>query len=223
MNIRVGDYVWCQDIEEYGFVEKVKRSLHPAYDDVVRVRMESNGAYRSYFPHALVWANTNTSPMCESASDYPVDDTDLPEENVRFDSPVSKEAWTKVLDDAMRAEVRQTSDSGAQKGSKLARYDMIPADALEILAEHYGIGAEKYPPFDNGDEYGRLDNWRRCYDWSLSFAAMQRHSWQFWNGEDIDPETGSPHLAAVAWHALAMLHWSLNDELKTKYDDRPRM
>lgn len=128
-----------------------------------------------------------------------------------------------MFDDAMRAEVRQTSDSGAQKGSKLARYDMIPADALEILAEHYGIGAEKYPPFDNGDEYGRLDNWRRCYDWSLSFAAMQRHSWQFWNGEDIDPETGSPHLAAVAWHALAILHWSLNDELKTKYDDRPRM
>ena len=123
----------------------------------------------------------------------------------------------------LRREVRQTSVSGAQKGSKLARYDMIPADALKILAEHYGIGAKKYPPFDNGDEYGRLDNWRRGYDWSLSFAAMQRHSWQFWNGEDIDPETGSPHLAAVAWHALAMLHWSLNDELKDKYDDRPRM
>lgn len=68
-----------------------------------------------------------------------------------------------------------------------------------------------------------LDNWRRGYDWSLSFAAMQRHSWQFWNGEDIDPETGSPHLAAVAWHALAMLHWSLNPELKEEYDDRPRL
>lgn len=26
-----------------------------------------------------------------------------------------------------------------------------------------------------------------------------------------------------AWHALAMLHWSLNDEMKDKYDDRPRM
>ena len=47
MTIRVGDYVWCRDIEEYGFVEQVKRSFHPAYDDVVRVRMESNGADRS--------------------------------------------------------------------------------------------------------------------------------------------------------------------------------
>ena len=116
-----------------------------------------------------------------------------------------------------------TSDSGATKQVKEARYDMIPADALEILARHYGKGAEKYPPFDNGDGLGVLDNFRRGYHWSLSFAAMQRHSWQFWNGEDIDPETGSPHLAAIAWHALAMLHWSLNDELKDKYDDRPRM
>ena len=62
VNIRVGDYVWCQDIEEYGFVEKVKHSLHPAYDDVVRVRMESDGAYRSYSAHTLVCANTDTSP-----------------------------------------------------------------------------------------------------------------------------------------------------------------
>ena len=123
----------------------------------------------------------------------------------------------------MTDEVRQTSDSGASKGSKLERYDMIPADALELVAKHYGKGAEKYPPFDSGDGYGVLDNYRRGYAWSLSFAAMMRHAWAFWRGEDIDQETDSPHLAAVVWHALTMLHWSLNDELKTKYDDRPRM
>ena len=123
----------------------------------------------------------------------------------------------------MTDEIRQTSDSGASKGSKLARYDMIPADSLRILAEHYGKGAEKYPPFDNGDGLGVLDNYRRGYHWSLSFAAMMRHAWAFWGGEDTDKETGSPHLAAVAWHALTLLHWSLNEDLKKKYDDRPRM
>ena len=118
-------------------------------------------------------------------------------------------------------ETRVTSPTGSSKNSKLARYDMIPADALELVAKHYGKGAEKYPPFDSGDGNGVLDNWRRGYAWSLSFAAMMRHAWAFWRGEDIDPETGSPHLAAVVWHALAMLHWSLNDDLKQKYDDRP--
>ena len=128
-----------------------------------------------------------------------------------------------MFDDAMRAEVRQTSDSGAQKGSKRARHDMIPTDALTILAEHYGIGAEKYQPVINDEHPNGIDNWRLGYPWSLSYAAMQRHATQFWGGEDIDQETGSPHLAAVAWHALAMLHWSLNDELTEKYDDRPRL
>lgn len=194
MEIRVGDYVYCQDTEEYGFVEKVENSTDPVYDDVVTVQMEYDGRLRTFAALTLVIANTNSSPMCESASDKPVSD-----------------------------EVRQTSDSGAQKGSKLARYDMIPADALELVAKHYGKGAEKYPPFDNDDGYGVLDNWRRGYAWSLSFAAMMRHAWAFWRGEDIDPETGSPHLAAIVWHALTMLHWSNNEELKEKYDDRPRI
>ena len=135
---------------------------------------------------------------------------------------VVNKTQVRAGDETDSGEVRQTSDSGAQKGSKLARYDMIPADALRILAEHYGKGAEKYPPFDSGDGLGVLDNYRRGYHWSLSFAAMMRHAWAFWGGEDTDKETGSPHLAAVAWHALTLLHWSQNEDLKKKYDDRPR-
>lgn len=160
MTIRVGDYVWCQDIEEYGFVELVKRAAYPDITDFVRVRMESDGAYRYYIASELVIVNT--PPMCESASDKSVEDTDLPEENVRFNSPVSKEAGAKVFAKAESDEVRQTSDSGAQKGSKLARYDMIPADALKILAKHYGIGAEKYPPFRSVDEEATAENIRKA-------------------------------------------------------------
>lgn len=91
-------------------------------------------------------------------------------------------------------EVRVTSSTGAEKGSKLARFDLIPVGPLTELAEHFGRGAKKYAD----------RNWEAGYDWSLSFAAMQRHAWQFWNGEDIDPETGSKHIIAVAWHALAL-------------------
>lgn len=65
------------------------------------------------------------------------------------------------------------------------------------MARHYGRGAEKYE--DN--------NWRRGYEWSLSYAALQRHATAFWGGEDVDPETGSHHLAAVAFHAFAMMEW----------------
>lgn len=85
--------------------------------------------------------------------------------------------------------------TGAEKGRKLARYDLIPAEALELLAKHYGIGGQKYAD----------RNWEAGYPWSWSFAAMMRHAWAFWRGENIDAETESLHLIAVAWHALALV------------------
>lgn len=105
-------------------------------------------------------------------------------------------------------EVRVTSDTGGQKGSKLARYDLIPADALRQVAELYGKGAEKYQDH----------NWRKGYDWSLSFAALQRHAWQFWNGENYDRETGAPHMASVAFHALALITFM---QEQPEFDNRP--
>lgn len=95
-----------------------------------------------------------------------------------------------------QSEVRVVNETtGGAKGSKLARFDLIPAAALELLAEHYGRGSQKYED----------RNWEKGYDWGLSFAALNRHLWAFWGGEDIDAETGSPHLVAVAWHAFTLL------------------
>ncbi|QFG08902.1 hypothetical protein PBI_MALAGASYROSE_54 [Mycobacterium phage MalagasyRose] len=90
------------------------------------------------------------------------------------------------------------------------RYDLIPAEPLRMLAEHYGRGALKYDD----------DNWRKGYDWRLSFAALNRHLWQHWAGEPIDEETGSPHLIAVAWHAFTLcefrvIHPEFDTRLKT--------
>lgn len=113
-------------------------------------------------------------------------------------------------------EVRMTSDSGASKGSKPQRYDLIPTLPLRLLAERFGEGAVKY------EQVNGIDNWRNGYPWSLSYAALQRHLNAFWSGEDIDPdsETGAPHLAAVAWHAFVLLTWMHDPELRAKYDDR---
>jgi len=86
------------------------------------------------------------------------------------------------------AEVRTTSSTGGEKGMKDERHSLIPTEALAAVARHYGIGARKYADH----------NWRRGYEWSKSYDALQRHAQAFWGGEDIDEETGSPHMAAVA-------------------------
>jgi len=104
-------------------------------------------------------------------------------------------------------EVRSVSSTGGEKGTKDERFDLIPVEALAIIARHYGVGARKYA----------AHNWRKGYEWSKSFAALQRHANAFWSGEDTDEETGSPHMAAVAFHALALLTFM---EEHPDYDDR---
>lgn len=105
------------------------------------------------------------------------------------------------------AEVRVVDpETGGAKGSKLARFDMIPPDVLWELAEHYGVGERKYP----SDPDTGQPNWQKGYDWRLSVAALQRHMSQFLQGEDFDEETGSSHLVAVMWHAAALRYFQLH-------------
>jgi hypothetical protein len=113
------------------------------------------------------------------------------------------------LDPVGSREVRMVDkDTGGVKGSKPERYDLIPVEPLRQLAEHFGRGAEKY----------ESRNWERGYAWSLTYAALQRHANAYWGGEDIDPESGSHHMVAVAWHALALVEFARTHKEK---DDRP--
>lgn len=98
--------------------------------------------------------------------------------------------------------------TGGEKGSKLARFDLIPWDAIYALAEHYGRGARKYED----------RNWERGYRWGLSFASLHRHLAAWWEGEDVDEESGSSHLTAVMWHAIALWWYQAHGR---GTDDRP--
>lgn len=96
------------------------------------------------------------------------------------------------------AETRITNVlTGGQKGSKPERFSLIPAEPLADVARVYGYGATKYAP----------RNWERGYNWSLSLDALGRHVNRFIAGEDLDPESGLPHLAHVVFHCFALMEW----------------
>ena len=99
-------------------------------------------------------------------------------------------------------------DTGGEKGSKPQRMDLLPWDTLMKVSEHYAYGATKYED----------RNWERGYAWHLSFSALQRHLAAFWQGEDIDEDTGSHHMAAACFHALALFTYV---ERGLGTDDRP--
>lgn len=108
-------------------------------------------------------------------------------------------------------EVRVINEkTGGQKGLKDIRWDLVPIEPMQEVARLYNEGAKKYAK----------DNWRKGYDWSLSYAAMQRHATQFWNGESYDEETGCHHLSSVVFHALALMEFEkTHPELDDRYLD----
>ena len=89
--------------------------------------------------------------------------------------------------------------TGGEKGSKKARFDLIPPEAHWALAEVYGAGCKKYAD----------RNWEKGYKWGLSVAALERHLNLWKQGESIDAETGCYHLMQVAWHAFALFTYEL--------------
>lgn len=94
------------------------------------------------------------------------------------------------------AETRVTDPvTGGEKGSKLAQLGSLDPQALYTLSEVSGMGASKYAAF----------NFLQGYAWSLGFNALQRHLLKFWAGEELDAESGLPHLGHAAWHCLALL------------------
>ena len=101
-----------------------------------------------------------------------------------------------------------TTTEGRKDDSGKARYDLIPPEFLEAVAQVLAFGATKY-----GER-----NWEKGMTWGRPFAAMMRHLWAWWRGEKADPETGFSHL----WHAACCIAFLIAFEERGKgTDDRP--
>ncbi len=97
--------------------------------------------------------------------------------------------------------------TGGMKNSKLCQLGALDPQALAAVGDVAGFGGVKYERY----------NFAKGYKWSLSYDALQRHLMAFWGGENMDPESGLPHMAHAAWHCLALLTFMLR---KRGTDDR---
>lgn len=61
---------------------------------------------------------------------------------------------------------------------------LVPPQFIEGVAEVLKHGATKYSP----------NNWMAGMSWSEVYGGIQRHLNAFFRGEEIDPESGLPHL-----------------------------
>ena len=115
-------------------------------------------------------------------------------------------------------EIKETSASGGQKGSKGTGFAHIPPAVLLELGKQYGDGAQKYPCDPDG-----LPNFWKGYSIQLNIEAFWRHFLLWLDGEELipddgtdDPTIGNHHLAACIWHLIDMRSKALGE-----WDDRP--
>lgn len=87
--------------------------------------------------------------------------------------------------------------------------ELLSEVALEGLAEVLTFGARKYGP----------DNWRKGMEWRRLIGAALRHLMAFSRGEDVDPESGLPHIDHLACCAMFLSEYQ---KRKLGRDDRFR-
>lgn len=104
---------------------------------------------------------------------------------------------------------KKVKSSVAQKfDTEKIRMDLLPPLALNEIAKVFTFGAQKYSAW----------NWSNGIDQSRLFGALQRHlnAWQ--RGEELDPESGEPHLSHAGCCMLMLMETAL---LRKDLDDRP--
>lgn len=110
----------------------------------------------------------------------------------------------------MTADPRPDVNPKSAFGMRKPSLSLIPGPALVEEAVVFGLGAEKYGPF----------NWRETEVSARVYVdAAMRHLLSWWDGEGVDPESGCSHLA----HARACLGILLDANANWMMtDDRPK-
>ena len=89
------------------------------------------------------------------------------------------------------------------------RMDLLDPMALEGLAAVLTFGAKKYA----------AHNWRHGLSTTRILAALLRHTFAIMRMEDIDPESGLPHIDHVGCCWMFLSHSFKNKRLSI-FDDR---
>lgn len=99
------------------------------------------------------------------------------------------------------------ADRNGRSDPNKRRWDLVDFPSLEPLVQVLEFGAGKYSP----------DNWRKGLPVREQTASLMRHVVAYMSGEDIDPESGLPHLGHIMCNTMFLSWHSRN---RKDLDDR---
>lgn len=104
---------------------------------------------------------------------------------------------------------------GINKDEGKLRLDLVAPEAIEALARVSDSGRR--------DKDGNLKyedrNWEKGMDWVRQYASAMRHLLKWMKGEDVDPESGLPHVEHALWRIAALVTYASRG---VGFDNRPK-
>jgi hypothetical protein len=103
----------------------------------------------------------------------------------------------KSTRDTIDVLLHKPEDKAVKYDSSKLRYELTDPLAIQGLVRILDFGAQKYA----------VDNWRKGFQYSRLVASLERHLAAFKSGEDLDPESGLPHIDHIGanWMFLSFL------------------
>ena len=86
-------------------------------------------------------------------------------------------------------------------------FSLLSVQALRDVAAVCQMGVVKYA----------RDNWRKGLPWTEVLDSAFRHQFAWLDGEDLDEESGLPHLAHAMWNLMTLLDFAVT---RPDFDDR---
>lgn len=89
--------------------------------------------------------------------------------------------------------------------------DLFDPEFVLEVSRVLDFGAKKYT----------ARNWEKGMSWGRCYAALCRHLFAWWSGEDLDPESGLPHLAHAGCCLMFIARFR-REQRYAQFDDRPK-
>lgn len=120
---------------------------------------------------------------------------------------IKKDSATKKSVKGYKA--KQFVVEGIKHDQEKPRVGLVPVEAILAVSNVLTAGAKVY-----GDR-----NWELGISYERVYNATMRHLLAWWNGEDVDPDSGMSHL----WHALTNLCFLVTyvERNMNSFDNRP--
>ena len=189
MKFKVGDCVEIID-DKSAFFGQLGRVVHVYPTEVVSVQLSDSQAI-----------------LYRKQVRLSLDPLDVADRAHKADAAPQKRAWRDG--DMLLDDTGKVTNLGRKDDADKLMLDLLDPFAISQLGAVLTFGAKKYAPH----------NWRKGIKYSRLIAALLRHVMHYLGGENVDSESGLPHIA----HAMCCCMFLLgldNQAVRETCDDR---